>query len=188
MSSNITEYNETAVAWGSHKQTVPITYTNITKTTSVYKTIKRTLEIRRFLESMNDRVSGLTRTMEDNQSTITQIKKDILTPHIHQVDIVLTWLHYQYIRGIFMLLYIDTKKNKGDMNTKPHGRETLVDKVFSTIGYKFIPHNLQHSTLYWIYKKTILVPTVVISYYQTNKILLLILYSKPPYPSLNDQL
>ena len=53
---------------------------------------------------MNDRVSGLTRTMEDNQATIIQIKRDILTPHIHQVDIVLTWLHYQYIRGMFMLL------------------------------------------------------------------------------------
>ena len=48
VSSNVVEYNGTAVAWGLYKQTVPGTYTNITKTTSIYKGVKRTLEIRVF--------------------------------------------------------------------------------------------------------------------------------------------
>ena len=82
VSSNVVEYNGTAVAWGSHKQTVPGTCTNITETTSIYKGVKRTLEIRRFLESMNDSVSGPTPVFEDNQATIVQIKKDRLTPRI----------------------------------------------------------------------------------------------------------
>jgi len=105
-SSNIIEYNGTGIAWGAHTQPVPDICTNITETTSIYKGVKKTLEIRRFLESMNDSVSGPTSIMEDNQATIIQIKKDCLTPRIRQLDIVLTWVHYQYIRGTFLPFYI----------------------------------------------------------------------------------
>ena len=69
-----------------------------------------TLELRRFLESMNDSVFGPTQIIEDNQVTIIQIKKDRITPRIRQLDIVLTWLRCQCIRGAFISLYIDTKK------------------------------------------------------------------------------
>ena len=156
VSSNIVEYNGTAVAWGSHKQTVPGTCTNITETTSIYKGVKRTLEIRRFLESMNDSVSGPTPVFEDNQATIVQIKKDRLTPRIRQLDMVLTWLHYQYVRGTFSPLYIVTTNNKGDMNTKPHGGETLVGKIFAIIGYKFYPPpSSLHYTLLELHKYNI---------------------------------
>ena len=57
---------------------------------------------------MNDSVSGPIPIMEDNQSTIIQITKDHSNPHIRQLDIVLTWLHYQYIRYRFLPFYIDT--------------------------------------------------------------------------------
>ena len=139
VSSDIVEYNGTAVAWGSHKQTVPGTCTNITETTSIYKGVKRTLEIRRFLESMNDGVSGPTPIFEDNQATIVQIKKDRLAPHIRQLDMVLAWLHYQYVRGTFSPLYIVTTNTKGDMNTKSHGGETLVVNIFSIVVFTFYP-------------------------------------------------
>ena len=66
-----------------------------------------------------------------------KIKNDRLTPRIRQLDILLTWLHYQYIRGVFVPFYTDTKNNKGDMNTKPHGGETLVAMLLSIIGFKF---------------------------------------------------
>ena len=65
---------------------------------------------------MNDIFSGPTPIMEDNQATIIQIKKDRLNPHIRQLDIVLIWLHYQYIRGTFIPFYIDAKEKKGDIN------------------------------------------------------------------------
>ena len=100
VSINIIEYIGTVIAWGVHKQTVPGTCTNITETKSIYKGVKKTLELRRFLESMNDSISGPI------------LEKDRLTPRIRQLDIVLTWLHYQYIRGIFLPFYIDTKKKK----------------------------------------------------------------------------
>ena len=95
---------------GAHKQTVPGTCINITETTSIYKSVMITLELRRFLESMNDSVFGPTQIIEDNQVTIIQIKKDRITPRIRQLDIVLTWLRCQYVRGVFISLYIDTKK------------------------------------------------------------------------------
>ena len=70
VSRNIIEYNGTVIVWGAHTQTVPGTCTNITETTSIYKGVKKTLEIRRFLESINDSVSGPTPIMEDSQATI----------------------------------------------------------------------------------------------------------------------
>ena len=88
---------------------------------------------------MNDIFSGPTPIMEDNQATIIQIKKDRLNPHIRQLDIVLIWLHYQYIRGTFLPFYIDAKEKKGDINTKPHGGETLVTILLSIIVFKFYP-------------------------------------------------
>ena len=146
--SNIIEYNDTVIAWGAYNQTVPDTCTNITETISIYKGVKKTLEIRRFLESINNSVSGPIPIMEDNQATIIHIKKDRLTPLIRQLDIVLIWLHYQYIRGTFLPFCIDTKKNKGDMNTKPHGGETLVTMLLSIIGFKFIFQLLQNITFF----------------------------------------
>ena len=112
-SSNITEYKGTVIVWGSHKQTVSGTCTNITETTLIYKGIKKILEIRRFLESMNDRASGPTPNMEDNQAMIIKIKKNLLTSRIRQLNIILTWSYYQYIRGTVLPFYIDTKKSKG---------------------------------------------------------------------------
>ena len=132
----------------SYNQTVPDTCTNITETISIYKGVKKTLEIRRFLESMNNSVSGPIPIMEDNQATIIHIKKDRLTPLIRQLDIVLIWLHYQYIRGTFLPFCIDRKKNKGDMNTKPHGGETLVTMLLSIIEFKFIFQLLQNITFF----------------------------------------
>lgn len=68
ISSTIIEYNGTLIVWGEHKQTVPDVYSNIPKSTSIYKGVKKTLEIRRFPESVNNSVSGSTLIMEDNQS------------------------------------------------------------------------------------------------------------------------
>ena len=90
---------------------------------------------------MNDSVSGPTQIMKGNQATIIQIRKDRLTLHIRQFDILLTWLYYQYIRGTFLPFYIDTKNNKGDMKTKPYGGETLVTMMLSIIAFKFYPQN-----------------------------------------------
>ena len=114
VSSNIIEYNGAAVTWGAHKQTVPSTCIKITETTSIYKGVMITLEIRRFLKSMNGSVPGPTQIIEDNQATIIQIKKDRLTPHIRQLDILLTWLHYQYIYMwcIYIIIYRYKEKIK----------------------------------------------------------------------------
>ena len=148
VSSVIIELNGTAVAWGSHKQAVPGTCTNITETTAIFKGVKRTLETRRFLESMNEGDPSPTPIMEDNQATITQIKKDRLTPRVKQLDIIITWLHYHYNRGTFIPLYINTHLNKADMNTKPHGGETLQKHLFSIIGFKlYPPTNSEHYKL-----------------------------------------
>ena len=52
-----------------------------------------------------------TPVMEDNQGTITQIKKDILIPRIKQMDIILTWLHHHFTIDNFDPLFIITTLN-----------------------------------------------------------------------------
>ena len=69
---------------------------------------------------------------------------------------VLIWLHYQYVRCTFSPLYIVTTNNKGDMNTEPHGGETLVVKIFSFIGFKCYPSpSTLHYTLLELHKYNI---------------------------------
>ena len=143
--SVIIEINGTAAAWGSHRQEVPGTGTNITETTAIFKDVKRTLEARRFLESMNKGTPYPTPFIEDNQETITQINKDRLTPRVKQLNIITTWLHYHYNCGTFIPIYIKIHLNKVDMNTKSHGGETLQKHLFSIIGFKFYPpDNSEH--------------------------------------------
>ena len=108
------------------------------------------------MESVNDSLSGPTLIMENNQSTIIHMKKDRFTPRIRQLDIVLTWLHYQYIRGIFLPFYIDTKKDKGGMNTKPLGGEIPVGMLLLNIRYKFyLPTTSTHYILLDLHKYNI---------------------------------
>ena len=63
--------------------------------------------------------------MEDNHHTITQIKKDRLTPRIKQMDIISTWLYHHFTISNFDPLCFITTLNKTYMNTKPHGGKTL---------------------------------------------------------------
>ena len=70
------------LVWGIYNQPGSINYTNIAETVVIFKGVKRTLKLRRYLESMGEGNNKTTPVMEDNQATITQIKKDRLTPRI----------------------------------------------------------------------------------------------------------
>ena len=62
----------------------------IEETVAIFNGVKRTLGIRRLLESMIEGSNNPKPVMEDNQITITQIKKDPLNPRIKPLDIVLS--------------------------------------------------------------------------------------------------
>ena len=127
------------LVWGIYNQPVPVNYTNIAETVVIFKGVKRTLKLRRYLESMGEGNNKTTPVMEDNQATITQIKKDRLTPRIEQMDSIPTCLHRHFTIGNFDSRFIITTLNKVDRNTKPHGGENFQKQLLSMIGYEFYP-------------------------------------------------
>ena len=66
VSSHVQENNSTSIGWGVHKQPVPENCTNISETTAILKGVKRTLELRHFLESMGEGSNKLNPVMGDN--------------------------------------------------------------------------------------------------------------------------
>ena len=92
----------------------------------MFKGVKRTLELRRSLESIYEGIYSLTSVMEDNQAT------DSL-----KMDIVLACLYHQFIIANFIPLNMHTTLNKADMNRKPYGGETLIKLLLPIIGFQF---------------------------------------------------
>ena len=103
VSSHVHEDNEISIGWGVYKQPVPINCKNITETTAIFKGVKRVLELRRSLEYMGEENNKPTPVMENNQATITQIKKDRITSRIKKMDIILACLHHLYF--MYLLSY-----------------------------------------------------------------------------------
>lgn len=66
------EINGIVLGWKTHNKVISGTCINITETASFCKDAKKTLETRRFLESMDDGTNEPTLILEDNQAAIAQ--------------------------------------------------------------------------------------------------------------------
>ena len=104
VSSMIIELNGTTVRRCTTKQPISTNCTNTVgnlvifkgENLPIFKDVKKTLEVRRFMEPNGDGINYNTPILENIAATIAQIKKDQLTPRIKQDDIITTWLHQQY--------------------------------------------------------------------------------------------
>jgi len=130
----VREYTKVVYAWKVVKQSGIVLHTNGSEIRSFFKGIKRTILFRRFLESVGKPVKGPTPAYEDNDAAILQIKADKLTPRIKHLDIMMSWSHETGNYGQFVAIYCETHLNINDMNTKPHGRQTLQNKHLWLVG------------------------------------------------------
>ena len=121
------------------KQTETATGTNSSELCALFKCTKETARNRRWLQSIGRGLDHPTPTAEDNAATITQVLKDRLTPEVKHLDVMVCWLHEQYKKHIFYPIPTKTCHMRADVNSKPHGGETLQKKVLPLFGFPFYP-------------------------------------------------
>ena len=139
VASIIHEFNNTAFAWKCNKHTETSTGSNGAETRTLFQCTKDTKRYRRFLESIVRPLDHPTPTHEDNEATITQVIKDRLTPEVKHLDVMICWLNEQYRNRTFQPIPTSTKNMRADLNTKPHGGESLQIKSLPLFGIKFYP-------------------------------------------------
>ena len=148
VTSLIHEYNGVAFAWKSKKQNDVADCTNRAEIQAYFMGIKRVIQFRRFKASLGSPIGHPTPAYEDNDAVISQVKQDKLTPRIKHLDIPMTWLHEQGLKGTYVAIYTPTGRNKADMNTKPHGGANLQTMNMAIIGYQhYPPEGTEHYNL-----------------------------------------
>ena len=94
-----------------------------------------------------------TPTHGDNTAVIVQIRKNRLTPQIKHLDLKIIWFHQYFIQGTFEPLYIDTKINCVDANSKPTSGDIVQSKTLQVIGFiHYPPKDSVHYTLLQLYE------------------------------------
>ena len=115
---------------------------------ALFTAVKKNNELRRILLQLGYAQTEPTIIAEDNQPLITEITQSRLTPQVRHLDVPIAWLHEQWLRKVFEVIYTNTKLQKADINTKPHGGATLKDIILDLIGFKYFPpSNSQHYIL-----------------------------------------
>ena len=141
----IHEYNGGAFVWKSKKQNDVADCTNRAEIQVYFMGIKRIIQYRKFKASLRSPIGHPTPAYEDNEAVISQVKQVKLTPRIRYLDIPMTWLYEQGIKGTYVSIFTQTSRNKADINTKPHGGSNLQTMNMAIFGYQYYPpEGLEH--------------------------------------------
>ena len=135
----VLEFNGVVFYWGCNKQPSVAPSTNASEIHAMFKGSKRTIQARRFFQSIGSPIAHPTPIFSDSQTTITQVFKDRLTPQVRHLDVMVCWLSEHKTLDAIMPKYINTTKMKADINTKPFGGENLQQKFLDLIGFKYYP-------------------------------------------------
>ena len=148
ISSSVWMLFNVIVAWICKKQIGVSLHSNNSELASLLVCVKKTVAIRHLLHCLGYPQLAPTIISEHNQATIAEVTNNCLTPQVHHLDTMITWLHENFIKKILLLKYTNTKCQKADLNTKPHGGESLKSMLLPLIGYSFYPpSNSEHYKL-----------------------------------------
>jgi len=137
--------NTVAVSWKCKKQTQTALHSNGAEIRALQSGVKTTLHIRQFMATIGHPITHPTPTYEDNQATIHQVLQDRLTPQVRHLDVLITWLHEQYIRGSYNLAYEQSKLMTADVGTKPQPGKQLHQQLQCINGSRYYPQiNSRH--------------------------------------------
>ena len=85
----------------------------------MYKSVKKTKVIRRYMEDLALYTGAPTLHWEDNKSCISVVEAKRVTPRVKQVDITVYFLQEQFDNGLFLSKYENSSVMPADMCNKP---------------------------------------------------------------------
>jgi hypothetical protein len=139
VSSHFQLLNGVVVGWGCKKQPVTSLHSCGAELHSIYRAGFKCDMIQRFLASIGHSLTSPSLLFEDNQGTIKLLQTNRLTDTVRHHDVKLAWLNENFLRGTFIVAYLNTKHMIVDCITKPVNGAQLHIQISICIGERFYP-------------------------------------------------
>ena len=104
----------------------------------MYKAVKKTKVIRRYMEALALYTGAPTVHWEDNTSCISVVEAKIVTPRVKHIDIPVCFLQEQFDNGLFLPKYENSSVMPVDMCIKPFSGPIITRSNKWMTGFRFI--------------------------------------------------
>ena len=105
----------------------------------MYKAVKKTKFIRRYMEALALYTVSTTVHWEYNTSCISVVEAKRVTPRVKHVDITVCFLQEQFDNGLFLPKYENSSVMPADMCTKPCSGPIIIRITKWITGFRFYP-------------------------------------------------
>ena len=105
----------------------------------MYKAVKKTKFIRRYMEALVLHTGAHTVYLEDNTSFISVVESKIVTPGVKRMNITVCFLKYQFENGLFIPKYENQSVMPEYMCTKPCSGPISSRSNKWMTGFRFYP-------------------------------------------------
>ena len=105
----------------------------------MYKAIKKTKVIQRYMEALSFQTGSPTVNWEDNKSCISVVEDKIITPRVLKIDIPVCFLQEKFGNGLFIPKYEKFSVMTEDMCTKPYSGPIISWSNKWITGFRFYP-------------------------------------------------
>lgn len=90
------------IAYICKKQVDTALHSNGSEVRSLFSCVLHSGHIRKRFADFGIKIDGSILTVEDNQATIKEVLKDRLSTAVRHLDVLITYLHEQYLRKSFV--------------------------------------------------------------------------------------
>ena len=105
----------------------------------MYKAVKKTKVIRRYMEALALYTGAPTVHLENNTSCISVVEAKIVTPRVKHIDIPVCFLQEKFDNSIFLPKYEKSSVMPVDMCTKPCSGPIIIRSTKWMTVFRFYP-------------------------------------------------
>ena len=113
----------------------------------MYKAVKKTKVIRRYMEALAPHTGAHTVHWEDNTSCISVVEAKIVTPRVKNTDINVYFLQEKFDNGLFLPKYEKPSVMPTDICTKPCSGPIIIRSTKWMTGFIFYPTLVIQNTI-----------------------------------------
>ena len=113
----------------------------------MYKAVKKTKVIQRYMEALEIHTGVPTVYCEDNASFIYVVEAQRVTPRVKHIDIPVCFLQEKFDNGLFLPKYENPSVMPTDMCTKPYSGPIIIRSTKWMTGFIFYPTLVIQNTI-----------------------------------------
>ena len=105
----------------------------------MYKSVKKTKFIRKYMEALAIYIGAPTVHWEDNTSCISVVEAKIVTPRVKHIYITICFLQEQFDNVLFLPKHEKSSVMTADMCTKPCSGHIIIRSTKCMTGFRLYP-------------------------------------------------